>query len=143
MKLDIEESNGNRIRHLLHNCNKFLFYHVGKGAQQNKAISFLLDGPMSQKDLQDHLDIKPASVSELISKLESKGLVERSRNESDRRVVMLSLTEDGKKQEKTREKIVSSDELFSCLNEEEQEQLIFLLDKLFKGFEDFDNSKAE
>lgn len=128
------ESNSDKLRRLLHNCNKYVFFHVGNGAQQNKAISILLDGPISQKELQEKLGVQPASVSELISKLETKGLVERTRSETDRRVVMLTLTEKGMKREKTTDEIRSTEELFSCLDEEEKLQLINLLDKLDQSF---------
>ena len=129
-------SRSDRLRHLLHSCNKYVFYHAGPGVQQNKAIRLLKDGPMSQKDLQEKLGVQPASVSELISKLEARGLVERSRSETDRRVVILSLTEKAGKIEKKDLDIRSSDELFSCLDEEEQDQLICLLEKLDQSFMD-------
>jgi len=134
MAKNTEESKSDQLRRLLHNCNKYVFFHVGKGAQQNKAISLLLDGPMSQKELQEKLGVQPASVSELISKLETKGLVERTRSESDRRVVMLSLTKEGMKREKTTNEIRSTEELFVCLDDEEKDQLISLLEKLDQSF---------
>lgn len=135
-----EESRGDQIRHLLHSCNKYLFFHVGKGAQQNRALSLLVDGPVSQKELQEQLGVQPASVSELISKLEAKGLVERTRSDADRRVVMLSLTEAGKQREKIDHGLVSAEGLFSCLDDAEQDELIAMLVKLNKSFSEKDNN---
>ena len=129
-----ESSKADQLRHLLHKCNKYVFYHVGPGARQIKALSILKGGPMSQKDLQEQLGVQPASVSELISKLEGRGLVERNRSDSDRRVVVLSLTADGMKHAAEAVETVSSDELFACLDENEQDQLIALLEKLDRSF---------
>ena len=131
-----DETKDNRLRLLLHDVNKYVFFHAGPGAQQSRAISQLMNGPMSQKDLQEKLGVQPASISELISKLETRGLVERSRSDTDRRVVILSLTEKALKMEKKNLDVRTSDELFLCLNEEEKDQLIRLLEKLDKSFSD-------
>ena len=84
---------------------------------------------MSQKELQEHLSIKPGSASELISKLEDKGRLLRSRDASDRRRVILTLTEKGRDfVGMFRERPV--DTLFADLSESERESLAAILEKL-------------
>ena len=51
----------------------------------------------SQQEIQQLMNVAPGTVSEMISKLENKGLVERKRNEADRRLVEINLTEKGRK----------------------------------------------
>ena len=40
-------------------------------------------------------DLAPATVTQMLDSLEAAGLVERGRSQSDRRVVLISLTERG------------------------------------------------
>lgn len=47
---------------------------------------------VNQKQLQELLGIRPGSMSEMVIKLESKGLVSRAKDESDKRVTRLTLT---------------------------------------------------
>ena len=42
-----------------------------------------------------HFDLKPGSLSEILSKLEMGGIIERSRNPKDRRQLTIRLTEAG------------------------------------------------
>lgn len=52
-------------------------------------------GELSQQELGMHFDLKPGSLSEILSKLELGGLIERSRNPKDRRQLTIRLTEAG------------------------------------------------
>lgn len=120
---------------LLHKCNKVMYFTSRNGMQQTEILRMLKDGPLSQKDIQESLGVQPATVSELISKLESKEFVNRERSETDKRVVMLTITELGKKALEKRIRETSADKVEICLDEEEQKELIVLLDKLNEGFE--------
>ena len=132
---DISPENRRKIGTLLHKCGRTMFFHSKKAVQQTEVLKLLKDGPISQKDIQERLGVQPATVSELISKLETKGLVTRERSETDRRVVVLSLTEAGKHSVNKRENEQVEKEIVICLDEQEQEQLIALLEKLNEGFE--------
>ena len=83
----------------------------------------------------ERLNIQPATVSEHISKLEAKGLVERSRSDEDRRLVVLSLTESGKKSAENRlaKSKKTGQGISFILDEKEQDDLLRLLDKLHEG----------
>lgn len=52
--------------------------------------------PLSQVDLARRLDIGKATVGQTLARLERAGVVERRRIKSDRRVVMVHLTEKGR-----------------------------------------------
>ena len=86
---------------------------------------------MSQKEIQNRLGIRAGSVSELISKLENRGLVVKEKDDEDKRALNIVLTEIGKK---AFEEIIAIDDeykgLFSALTEEECVVLNDILEKL-------------
>jgi DNA-binding MarR family transcriptional regulator len=53
------------------------------------------DGPSTAQDLARDMDIDAGASTRLVDRLAAKGLVERTRSASDRRVVMLTLTAAG------------------------------------------------
>ena len=55
------------------------------------------DSAMSVGELADQLLVKPHSAAELVNRLESAGLVRRTADASDRRRVLLNLTEEGER----------------------------------------------
>lgn len=54
------------------------------------------DAPLSQVELARRLDIGKATIGQTLTRLERAGVVERKRAASDRRVVMVHLTEQGR-----------------------------------------------
>ncbi len=63
---------------------------------QNRVLSILLEkGTLSQRELMELADIRSASLSELIAKLEMNGYVRRVPNPRDRRSMSVFLTEAG------------------------------------------------
>lgn len=129
-KTPIDDENLNK---LLRRCGHFL-YHQTHHDQQSTVLTLLAEyGPMNQKQLQEHLSIKAGSVSELISKLESKNCLIRTRDDADRRRVVLTLTEKGTRIAKLhRERPVET--LFADLSPEERAELAGLLEKLLAGW---------
>ena len=65
--------------------------------RQGKILSVLRreDG-IGQKELAEQLQIRPASLSELLDKMQKSGWIQRRVNEKDRRKINIFLTEDGK-----------------------------------------------
>ncbi len=120
---------------LLHKCSTLMYFSSRNGSQQTEILRLINDGPLSQKDIQEQLGVQPATVSELISKLENKEFLIRERSESDRRVVMLTITDMGKKALEKRLRETPASKVEICLDEEEQQQLLALLEKLYAGFE--------
>ena len=116
-------------RLLFHTVQKLR--HNGLPAySQQQVLSILAEmGPLSQKKVQQILGVQPGSLSELCAKMEDKGLIERTRNEQDKRSVVIRITEKGRR---IRREILDTkdDFLFSSLSIEERSQLRNLLNKL-------------
>lgn len=52
--------------------------------------------PLTVKDLSAHLHLEPATISPLLKRLETAGLIVRQRNPEDERALRLTLTESGR-----------------------------------------------
>ena len=63
----------------------------GLSATEEKALDVLLRlGPMTHAELRGHIGLAPASVSDLIDRLESKGYAHRTRHPEDRRRILIA-----------------------------------------------------
>lgn len=93
-----EDKLAKRILSGLGFCGHYMHFHGG-GISGKAPIVCLLakqpTGELSQQELGMHFDLKPGSLSEILSKLELGGLIERSRNPKDRRQLTIRLTEAG------------------------------------------------
>ncbi len=54
------------------------------------------EGPLPMRGLADTLDVSQASMTGIVDRMEQRGLVERHRDDEDRRVVRVALTDDGR-----------------------------------------------
>jgi DNA-binding MarR family transcriptional regulator len=52
-------------------------------------------GELSARELAEQADLTPATVAQMLEHLEAAGLVERTRSDQDRRIVLSTLTERG------------------------------------------------
>lgn len=108
-----------------------LMKDIGRG--QGHVIGVLLekDG-LTPKELSGLLNIRAASLGELVDKLENNGYIRRQAHESDRRTFRVFLTEEGRKTaaELTAVRKNAIQSLFTGLAEEEQKTLAELLEKL-------------
>jgi DNA-binding MarR family transcriptional regulator len=103
----------------------------GYSTTQIRVMRFIHNhGSANLKNLQDALSIKSAAMSELVTKLEDKGLVYRTTSQKDRRVKELRLTEMGEEAMRQQEKREEQMDLFSALTDEEKSTLDTLLRKL-------------
>ncbi|OJG72150.1 hypothetical protein RV11_GL003121 [Enterococcus phoeniculicola] len=92
---------------------------------------------VSQKDLAFVLGVRPQSIGELLGKMEKQEWITRTPSTEDRRVMLVSLTQKGKEEaEKLSEEPHYGEELFSIFNEEEQEQLLDFMERLFEELEE-------
>jgi DNA-binding MarR family transcriptional regulator len=67
----------------------------GLSASEEKALDVLLRlGPLTHTELRGHTGLAPASVSDLIDRLESKGYAHRSRHPEDRRSTVITADAD-------------------------------------------------
>jgi hypothetical protein len=67
--------------------------------------------------------MRPQSLGEILSKLEQKGYITRTPSDSDKRVMIIRLTDEGKNAIADEEKLPNFDELFSSLSGDEIEAL--------------------
>jgi DNA-binding MarR family transcriptional regulator len=112
-------------------------HHGGRG--QSGLLKLLLecDGILV-KDIVETLDIRPSSASELVAKLEKRGLVRTETDAHDKRAKRVYTTEKTREyfdRAKTAHSEVAG-EVLAALSHEEQEQLLALLKKIAASFED-------
>ncbi|MCJ7710040.1 MAG: MarR family transcriptional regulator [Chloroflexi bacterium] len=75
------------------------------------------DGPLPMRGLAETLDVSQASATGIIDRMEQRGLVERRRDDDDRRVVRVALTDAGRN-------------LIAGMATERREHLAMMLDQL-------------
>ncbi len=114
------------IAHKLHHKKR-----AGKESQR-KVLALLAEREwMSQKELQEVLDIQAGSLSELLGKLENRDLIVREKSGEDKRASILKITEKGMEKMRTREtREREYKDLFAVLSPEERESLTVILNKL-------------
>ena len=103
-------------------------------------LSILADSetPISPNHIADRLIISRASVTSLLDSLEKRGYVERQPHPSDRRMLLVELTNSGRLVANQFRLIVHQHQKvwLSALNEKEQELLIQLLHRLQTSLKD-------
>lgn len=92
----------------------------------------LQDG-IPTKDLAFILGMRVASLNEHLIKLETAGLISREQSPEDRRVVLISLTEDGRNVEQLQPE---TPDAFSALSDDQRDQLDGILDRMIEHLED-------
>jgi DNA-binding MarR family transcriptional regulator len=75
------------------------------------------DGPLPMRRLAEAMDVSQASATGIVDRMEDRGLVERLRDDEDRRVVRVALTETGRS-------------TIGALTAERRELLVALLEEL-------------
>jgi DNA-binding MarR family transcriptional regulator len=79
-------------------CDLRLAGHGLTHSQWMPLLRLYLCGPMSVAGLVRELDVDAGAVTRMLDRLEAKQLCRRERSSEDRRVVMVSLSEEGKRQ---------------------------------------------
>lgn len=122
---------------MLRACGHYLFHRFGKNMGQGRILSILSEREsITQKELQEMLRIQPGSATEILTKLEEKGLIRRKKDEEDKRCCIIELTEDGQKAFQMRKQQKEEQaQLFASLDETEREELKRLLGKLLESWE--------
>lgn len=117
----------------LHKSGSFLRYQTeGRGGQRRVLAAIAHQDSVSQRQLMSLLEVKAGSLSEILGKLESRGLILRKQNQEDKRTYDLSITPAGLQalEELKAQYRESAQGLFASLEEEEKEQLSALLKKV-------------
>ncbi|MDR0508267.1 MAG: MarR family transcriptional regulator [Candidatus Methanoplasma sp.] len=102
---------------------------------QGRVLSLLkLQPEIGQKELGYLLDMSKQALAGLLGKLEKNGYITRTESEKDRRSYIIKLTEKGRNVLEDRE--TEDDDLFECLNEEEQRNLSNYIDRIIAVLEE-------
>lgn len=119
---------------LFHQCMHRIHHADGRHSSQSRLLTILAEeGELSQKEMQERLRIQAGSLSELVSKLEAKGLLTRERDESDKRKISLRITPDGLEVVNQVPQEEERPDPFSVLTEAEQKTLQELLIKIMEN----------
>ena len=102
--------------------------HGRFGFSQDRIVKILAEngGSLAQKTLQMLLGVQPGSMSEILSKMEDKGLIIRDKDEEDRRACLIRLNTEAIEEEK-------KDYFFDVLSEEEKQSLKEMLNKVLEA----------
>ncbi len=105
---------------------------LGLSVQLCGVLNLLAEGPISQQELGEQLNIDRTTVVELIDDLERQGVVVRRRNPADRRAYSLHLTPKGKTVQKRAARVFdgAADEFFGPLAAAEKKQLMEMLRRI-------------
>lgn len=108
------------------------FLYEGKASQKRILIILNESEMITQRDLTKRLGIQPGSASEILSKLENAGLLIRTPNKDDHRTTDVCLTDAGRElaAEALAQRQKRHEEMFSCLSEEERQELLSLLERV-------------
>lgn len=133
--------------HLLRRCGHYLHHHWGCGrASQMRVLHILEDcGEITQRELQDRMEIQQGSLSELVKKLEEQTFITRACSQSDHRQMLLRITESGRQQSRLlrERRNIEAVELTGVLSEDENQTLQILLQKLMDSWQSRLESGAE
>ena len=121
-------------------CGHYLHFHGGGRSGKAPIICLIAKhgGEMSQQELGSYFELKPGSLSEVLTKIETSGLIERTRNPEDRRQLTIRLTEKGM-EEAARDqenRIRFRERAFDNLTIEERLELGRILDKIRNRWEE-------
>lgn len=89
---------------------------------------------MNQKKLAELLEIRPQSLTDALEVLEKEGLIIRERSETDRRTVVVKITDSGCNFEEFLRQVRrnTANEVFACLSDEEVQIFAQILDKIHR-----------
>lgn len=132
-------SQDDRLIHNLRLCGHYLRHNTEEKGSQRRVL-FLLrrNGAMTQKDLLDAMGVRAGSLSELLSKLETKGCIVKEKSETDKRNYNVSITPAGLEtlQELQQQYRDSMAALLAGFPDEDKAELNRLLEKLQSTWQD-------
>ena len=128
------------LTHLCIHIGKLLRQRVTSGlredglhfGQSRILVALLHNDKMTQGTIANDLDVKPATVTNQVKKLEAAGLVNRTHGENDDRIMNVTLTPKGRKAAKLTESVMAKieDEIRSELAPKEIDSLRKFLKKV-------------
>ncbi len=110
----------------------------GVSSQQMRIAGFIAhNGACTQKSIENVFNLSRAGVSQLVDHMEANGLVVRMPSEEDKRLCLVTLTEEGmSRAQKQYNEICKLEEyLYSSLTKEEAAAFLSILSKLNDSME--------
>lgn len=138
----LQDSTGflfSRVCHLRRKLGGALFDEIGLYRGQHWILAALWrEEGMTHSELAASLDRRPATITNMLQRMELAGLVERRRDTEDNRVSRVFLTDRGRAIRHGVERAWDEVEraTFGCLDDEEQRQMRRLLAKISKSLKD-------
>ncbi len=118
--------------------------HAGKRSHgRGRLLSLLSEHEgITSHELAELLDVRPSSLSEMMSKLTEEELIIRTPDEKDKRVSHISLSDKGKEllSEIEADREEDASRITACFDDGEVEQFAALCDKLCTHLEELDRS---
>jgi len=95
--------------------------------------------------LSDNMSFPMSTATGIIDRLVRKGYIERGKSESDRRIVVISLTDKGKAFVESMKNLILSNikKAYDVLNEQERETLFRIADKITASFQKVNTEKEQ
>lgn len=123
------------VMRMFRSCSHLLYHRKNPPLQGKSRLLVILyrnEDEITQRDLLDQVNIRSASLSETLCKMEKDGLITRTKCENDRRNVRITLTEAGREEARqcTRRQHDEAVKLFSVLSYEERKELLQMLTRL-------------
>lgn len=101
-------------------------------------LTFARQGSLPMRVMGERLQLHPTSVTNIVDRLESGGLVARLAHPTDRRTTLVEITEEGRARHEVATKAVTDIDFgLSGLTERQTQQLTDLLTKVRKAAGDF------
>lgn len=127
--------NDNDLTSHMIKCGQILTHKTGKKRSQEKILEIVFQYEyISQKELQDILQIEAGSLSEILSKLERREFIEKKKDENDKRKLIILLTQKGK--DKIVNRRTDDQDMFDMLTLEEQDQLNDMLIRILSTWKE-------
>jgi len=106
-------------------------------------VDKLKEATMGQ--LADNMSFPMSTATGIIDRLVKKGYIERGKSETDRRIVVISLTGIGKAFVESMKNLILSNikKAYDVLNEEERETLFRIADKITAAFQKLNTEKDQ
>lgn len=139
MEHNPEQHYGHWIRKIIRRINniydKKLQQYDLTGSQLSVLFQLWEKDGLTQKEIQEKLHIKPASVSGLVDTLSSKGFIVRKQDDEDARIKRLYLTNEGLKLKNLCVDVVEETEIAITKGFSEDEKVILMswMKKLYKN----------
>ena len=141
--MEIEQAIMRNLMRIASNSRRKRYDMPREEAHRCRGFGHILDllsknDGLSQKQLADMLDIRPQSISEAITAMESYGLIRKEISEQDKRCALVYITEAGAERQAKllEERRQNAKRIFGALDEEEKDTLLALLEKVTSALQE-------